>query len=378
MNQPRNPDPRPPARMLVLALVTLGFAGSARAQTPQPSGPGPVSHGPAAPTVAAAPKPGRALVVHVPPIVAARGQPIELEAMLDAPFAEEKLGVRWRSAGETEWHDVAFVRSSAGGWFASLPGTNGPGVEYYISGRDASGAEVLHFASPDAPHLVRVDPTIVDRLETLDRDRLAGHTDQVAIEVFGHNFGNRFDIPDRFVRAELGYTHRVWRVLHQISFGFGSIGGKTPLISEVGGDAVAKSLRYGYGEVRLRPHPAVFVDMRASLGVSHEGFDQGLRGQLTFGRPWRSCLQIGAEELGDLGASGWVRLQWDTAPPFLMGASVMRTDLPGATVDFGGLYLGYDVAYTIANRFTVKALLSYGSRDGAANFGGGLGSAIDF
>jgi len=70
----------------------------------------------------------------------------------------------------------------------------------------------------------------------------------------------------------------------------------------------------------MHPHPSIFVDARASLGVSRAGFDQGLRGQVTFGKPWRSCVQVGAEALGDVGASGWVRLQWDTAPPFLMGA----------------------------------------------------------
>jgi hypothetical protein len=61
-----------------------------------------------------------------------------------------------------------------------------------------------------------------------------------------------------------------------------------------------------------------------------------------------------------------------------MGASIVRTDLPGAVIDAAGLYLGYDIAYPIANRFTVRAQLSYGSRDGASHFGGGLGTALDF
>lgn len=56
----------------------------------------------------------------------------------------------------------------------------------------------------------------------------------------------------------------------------------------------------------------------------------------------------------------------------------MRTDLPGSTIDSAGLYLAYDVAYLIANTLTVKAQISYGSRDGAAHFGGGLGTAVDF
>jgi hypothetical protein len=357
---------------LILALL-LG-SGTAAADDDAPPGPAPVI--PGTPPAASG---ARALVVHVPPITASPNEPIELSAMIDAPFAET-LDVQWRVVGQASWQVAAFERSSAGGWYASIPGArhaSGP-VEYFIRGRDSAGAEIPHFASAAAPHVVRVDPSLIDRLEKLDRDRLHNHRNQVTLDVAGHNFGNRFDLPDRYTRGELGFTHRLWRVLHHISFGFGSIGGKTPLISAEDGIAEAKALRYGYGEVRVRPHPSVFLDARASLGVSHEGFDQGIRGQVTFGKPWRSCVQVGGEFLGDVGGSAWVRLQWDTAPPFLMGASIVRTDLPGSAIDSAGLYLAYDVAYLIANTFTIKAQLSYGSRDGSANFGGGLGTGIEF
>jgi hypothetical protein len=363
--------------------ITFLVLLSASAAADTAPGPVPGPPPPSAPTNTPPPAPTanvRALVVHLPPITAAPGEPIELEAMLDAPFAEA-LDVRWRAIGEAAWHDVTFERSSTGGWFASLPGTRGPGVEYYIRGRDAAGTEVSHFASAAHPHVVRVDPTLYDRLEKVDRERHMGRRDQVSLDVMGHNFGNRFELPDHFVRAELGFTHRLWRWLHHIQFGFGAISGKTPIVSApemAGGDAEARALRYGFGEVRLRAHPSVFIDLRASLGVSHEGFDQGVRGQVTFGKPWRACLQVGGEALGDNGASAWVRLQWDTAPPFLMGASVVRSDLPGAVIDSAGLYLVYDVSYTVAKQFTVKAQVSYGSRDGDANFGGGLGTAVDF
>src|SRR5688572_5669706 len=152
-----------------IAILILA-SGTARADT----APGPVP-GPAPKTTPAVDPPadptGRAhtLVVHLPPITAAPGEPIELEAMLDSPFAET-LDVRWRAVGETKWNDVAFERSSTGGWFATLPGTRAQGVEYYIRGRRPAG-EVTHFASETSPHVVRVDPTLVDRLEKLDHDR---------------------------------------------------------------------------------------------------------------------------------------------------------------------------------------------------------------
>lgn len=338
---------------------------------PAPAGPAPVI--PGTPPVASG---ARALVVHVPPLAADPGQPIELAAMIDAPFAET-LDVAWRAVGETTWREAAFERSSAGGWYASIPGSKVP-VEYFIRGRDAAGVEVAHFASAAAPHVVRVDPSLVDQLETLDRARLEGHRNQVMLDVIGHDFGNRFGLEDRYLRGELGFTHRLWRVLHHISFGFGAISGETPAVSAVDGITERKALRYGYGEIRVRPHRSVFLDGRAVLGVSRDGFEEGIRGQITFGKPWRSCVQVGGEVLGSVGASGWVRLQWDTAPPFLMGATIMRTDLPGSTIDASGLYLAYDVSYLIANTFTVKAQVSYGSRDGASHVGGGLGTGIDF
>jgi hypothetical protein len=316
-----------------------------------------------------------ALVVHVPPIASPAGAPIELSAMIDAPYVE-KLVVHYRRIGEQAWHDVAFDRSSAGGWFASLPPAEPPGVEYYIGGTDGAGAEVDHFASARAPHVVRVQPSLVDRLEAQDRVRLGNLDNEVAVDVIGHDFGNRYALDDRYVRGEIVYTHRVLRTLHEIGFGFGAIQGRTPDAME---DAsVSHGLRYGFGQLRVRIDPSVYLDARVGMGVSQDGFAGQTRGQLTFGKPWRSCLQIGAEYLGDLGPSGWVRLQWDTAPPLLMGASIVRTDLPGAMTSAIGLYVAYDVAYRVTDRFTVRGQLSFGPRDGVAHPGAGLGTAVAF
>lgn len=322
----------------------------------------------------------RALVIHAPPLSAPVGEPVELEAMLDAPFAET-LTARWRPIGDPAWHDVPFERSSAGGWYATLPPVAPPGLEYYIRGVDSTGAVVSHFASEAAPHRVRVDPELFDRLEELDIRRHLGLRDQISVDFMGHNFGNRYDLPDKFFRGEAVFTHRLWRMLHSISFGFGTIWGMTPR-SSLPDDHMQGYLnhgsRYGFGEVRVRVHPSVFLDARASLAVTHDGFDGGVRGQIIFGKPWRSSLFIGGEALGDLGKTAWVRLQWDTAAPFLMGASIVRTNLPGVVISSAGLYIAYDVSYTIAQRYTVKAQLSYGARDGSSHVGGGLAMAVDF
>jgi len=150
------------------------------------------------------------------------------------------------------------------------------------------------------------------------------------------------------------------------------------MTSEPGGEVLDRGLRYGYGEARLRPHRSVFLDVRGTLGASHDGFTGGVRGQVILGKPWRSSVNVGGEFLGDVGGSAWVRLQWDTAPPLLMGASIVRSDLPGALIGSAGLYIAYDLAYRIAERLTLRGQVSYGARDGASHLGGGLGTAVDF
>jgi hypothetical protein len=255
------------------------------------------------------------------------------------------------------------------------------GVEYWIAGR-AEGRLVAHFASADAPHAVPVVPTLIDELAATDRARHAGRTDTIALDLEGQDFGNRFDSPmerrrDQYVRAEAKWTHHFFRAIYAASFGFGAIEGHTPSGPEADAMELEPRARYGFGEVRTRLHPSVFLDLRGVLGVSHEGFITGGGAALTLGRPWATSVTIGAEGFQTLGPSGYVRLQWDTAPPLLMGASVIRTDLPAAELD-DGVMLRYDVAYTVAEQWTVRGAVSAGARDGKAHLGGGLGLAHEF
>lgn len=332
---------------------------------------------PAAEPLATAP---RALVLHVPPLSGAPDHALELVATIDAPFAEE-LSARWRPLGGGPWREASFERAASGTWYALLPAVPPPGLEYYLRGEDATGAEILHFASAEAPHQVRVAPALGDRLHDLDAQRLGQRRNEVAIDFLGHNFGNRYGVPDRFFRGEVAFTHRLWRSLYHLSFGFGTVFGKTPTSSPPPEDFYqyyVRGLRYGFGELRLRPHPSIFLDARLALGVSHFGFARAARGAVTFGKPWRSSVTVGGELAEDIGNSAWVRLQWDTVPPLLMGASVVRTNLPGVEISSAGLYVAYDLSYAISTRLTLRGQLSYGARDGAANLGGGVGTAVSF
>jgi hypothetical protein len=319
-----------------------------------------------------------ARLLHVPPLAAEPDQPVELVAAIDGAWREDGLVARWRRPGEATWTDAPFRRSSAGGWYATIPGDaiGSRGVEYFIAG----GAAV-HFASAEAPHTIAVAPDVVDQLAETDRRRHGGRSEEISIDVTGHQFGNRFEEEngprDQYLRAETRWTHHFFRRLYATSFGFGAIEGVTPERSALDAMELSHRARYGFGEVRLRLHPAAFVDARLALGISHDGFIGGAGATLTLGRPWATSVSGGAEYLSDLGPSAFVRLQWDTAPPFLMGASIIRTDLPGAILD-DGVLVRYDVSLKVADRFTTRAAVSVGARDGAPHLGGGLGMGYEF
>lgn len=363
---------------LTLCSTLLALAAPAAAQVVDPYG----ARGAAVPAPVAAPlpapAPARATVLHVPVAEATPGEPIEIVAAIDGAWAEPTLVARYRSGGR-DWREAAFEQSSAGGWFATIPATaiTPPLAEYYIVGR-GPGGEVPHFASAAAPQPIRIEPSLVDRLQALDEARLGGRTESVSLDVDGHDFGNRYGNTDAFARAELRWTHRVSRTLHSVGFGFGSIWGRTPSQDGLAAEEQVALGRYGSAELRVRAGTSVFLDGKLVLGVSDEGFLRGVGGAITFGKPWRSNLAFAAEMLDDLGPTASVRLQWDTAPPLLMGASIVRTDLPDAQLSANGLYVKYDLAYKVDGWFTVRGAVSYGSRDGAGKLGGGLGMQADF
>jgi hypothetical protein len=354
-------------RAPTIILFVCSWAAVARAQ------PG------AQPPAPARPPGPRASVLHVPPGEAPADEPLRLVAVIDAAVTEPIIVARYRPLGSSAaYHEIPFERSSAGGYFATVPAEDmhRPGVEYYIAGRDESGAELRHFASGESPHAVRVEPPALERLATADEERIGGRLDTVKFDIDGHNFGNRYGRHDYFVRSEMQWMHHFLRRLYAVSFGYGLIEGKTPDVEGPEGHAEKRGARYGFSEVRVRLHPSVFLDGRAELGVNREDLEVGAAGVLTLGRPWRSSVQIGGEALSSMGPTVFVRLQWDTAPPFLMGASIHKTDLPDAVLT-DGLFIRYDINYLIG-AIGLRAAVSYGSRDGASHWGGGGGVAVSF
>ena len=325
--------------------------------------------------------PSRSVVVHIPPSEAVGEQKLRLVAVVDAAWTEASLVVRYRAIGSTaEFSESPFERSSAGGYFATIPARamKRPGVEYYIVGQRPDGTEILHFGSASVPHAITIAPTMSVRWAEKERRRLGGHTSAISVDVNGQNFGNRFGNPDRFARAELEFVHRMLAgPLYSISLGYGAIEGETPDREFADAISEEKGARYGYAGIRLKLSRSIWADGKASLGFDRNGFIVGAGFGVTLGRPWRSNVNFGAEYMGGMGPSLWFRLQWDTVPPFLMGATLYKTDLPGAVLAHGSFII-YDVSYAISPRITARLNVSFGSRDGPGSFGGGLGTSLAF
>lgn len=335
----------------------------------------------AAAAAANAAPPTRATVTHLAPSAALAARDIRLVAVVDHAWTEQTLTVRYRRvAGAADYRAAPFERSSAGGYYAVIPASDvqRPGVEYYIAGRTPSGAEVLHFASAAAPHRVDVQPTLTERWQQSELARLHGYRSSVSVRMQGHNFDNRNPLKDDyFVRGELEWSHRLLGTIYSITLGYGFIDGITPVRDPLEPAELPRGARYGYAGARFRLHDSVSLDTRAYIGVDRDELITGVRAEVTLGKWWQSSVNLGAEYLQQMGPSLWIRLQWDTVPPFLMGAAIVKTDLPGAELSDGS-YIVYDIAYPMTRRLTLRGSISFGSRDGPGNFGGGLGTSLAF
>jgi hypothetical protein len=322
----------------------------------------------------------RALVHHVPPVEAQAGRVLELVAVVEDAWRENTLLARYRRMGDKgAFREVPFERSSAGGYYATIPARDiaRPGIEYVIVGIMREGGEVEHFASAAWPHAVRVEPETSTRWIEAEHRRLKDRLSQLHAEVEGNSFGATYG-RDYYLRGEIDWTHRVVSWLYSFSLGYGFLEGSTP--SELTSAFVTKGvgLRYGFGQVRLRATEVLWLDAGVIIGFSQDDISTGVRGQLVLGKEWRSCVTLGAEHLADLGSSGWLRLQWDTAAPFLMAAEVRATNLPSSTGTTATM-IQYEVKYPLTAKATVGANVTFGARGHRpGSLGGGLMAALNF
>ncbi|MFH0903331.1 MAG: hypothetical protein V2A73_22105, partial [Pseudomonadota bacterium] len=315
----------------------------------------------------------QATVKHVPPAEAEDGKSLRLVAIIDDAWTEEELATFFRPIGSPgAFVKTPFERSSAGAYYATIPAeeVHRPGIEYYIAGTRRDGAEIEHFASIEWPHEVRVEPETSSRWIEVEERRLGGRRERVALRLESQGF-ERGVQPDWYARGEVEWTHRLVTVLYSFSLGYGFLEGKTPAdeLGEVPSEE--RSIRYGYGGIRFRLASFLWLDGRVILGFGRgldenaqprgKGIVTGASGQLTLGKEWRSGVVLGIEHLQEVGSAKWLRLQWDTAPPFLMGATVKVTGQAGSRFDDGFVF-SYDIAYPMpSSGVALTAYLSYGA-----------------
>lgn len=318
----------------------------------------------AAPAVAGEP----ATLHHVPPPEAPEDQDLALVAVIDDAWREPALEVHYRALATGPaggWRVAPFERSSAGGYYATLPAdvVRPPGLEYYVAG---------HFASLERPHRVRVEPEDFLRWTGAERVRLGGKISRVSLTLEAQDFGSyhrprsaelgEATLEDRHVRGEVAWTHRLVSTLYAFSLGYGFLEGTTTSERNPAALELTRQARYGFGGVRLRLAPWIWVDGRAVMGFSHDGFITGAGGALTLGRPWLACVTLGAEAIQDLGPKAWLRLQWDTVAPLIMGATISVTEVPDAGQD-GGNAVAFDVTVPVTDGISVTGVISYAARD---------------
>ena len=139
-----------------------------------------------------------------------------------------------------------------------------------------------------------------------------------------------------------------------------------------------RAVRWGQGGFRMRLARALWLDAHAMLGLGESGFLAGGGGQLILGDDWRTCVVLGGEWLEELSYRGWLTLQWDTVPPFLMSATVATTDQPDARIDTGST-VRYLIELPVGDHFRIGAHTSFGARGNRPGwFGGGLQTQVNF
>ncbi len=333
--------------------------------------------------------PAVALVVrHLPVAEVAAGSDLVLRAEVNPAWRLGSLLAQWRVAGDPAWQKAAFERSPDGGMVAVVPGgrVQRPAIEYYLSARDVDGTETLPFASASQPHPVAVlaDPATLHREAIIEvygrrRSRAAVFGEAVSYGVARTPVG---DYPDWYMRAEADYLYRIFGVIlffriDTIRIGMGTMRAQTapeqawtaPPLS--GTPPASKTgLDYGYAETELSFNPYFGIAGRLVLGGSARGFAAGVGGRMRIGRPRAARVEIEADTVNGIGATGGFRMAWDTVEGLPMSATIQVTNVPSGPA---GIRISYRIDWEMKEWLTVGAQFGYQAR---AALGGGLSAGL--
>ncbi len=340
-----------------------------------------------APLAASAPPLVSASIEHTPLIAAPRRQPLRITASLRDTDRLVAAYVIYETESSGGQRQAIFRRSSLGeGWIAEIPSDHlgGDTLAYAIEGRVADGGAQPLFASRTDPQRVQLQDARADAAEANALERLGGRRSVVASSFEYVSFGRRtagVDLPaaqgivvkspDRYVRAEAGYTYRVLRDVAEFGLRIGVVRGDSPgRDREVG-------LNYGAPHLRVRAAPFLHFEGSIFTGITEVGFAFGVGGSVHVGEPYGTKLVLGLETIEVFGTRGYSRLDVLAPLGLTLSPMVEITDMPHATAT--GVRLLLEASRPVAGGLTIAARGGYQARDEAT--GGptlGIGAAYAF
>lgn len=273
--------------------------------------------------------------------------------------AEVVLYVRAVDAASVRGQAVRRVaRRAEAGYVVSMPAelVRPPAVEYWVTAREASGAERPVFASSERAQRVEVFLDESQRREVDDLARRGGHRSSAFAGAEWVDFGDRPLLPDgeatpdRYYRAEAGYAYHFMSFVDDIRLAVVHVRGAASQVeSSDDGPRVKRfdpGIDFGRASVGIRLATGVRLRGALLLGASQDGFESGAGAEVVLGDPEGNHLRAGAERLSTLGLIAGMHMGFMATDAVPMGAGIEVTDFPVG--DGHGVRLLYDVGYRFA------------------------------
>ncbi len=324
---------------------------------------------------------------HVPVTSAEAGAPLTVEVRSRHPEAMLHLRVLYRVIGRQAYEELELSRLPNGAFVADIPGSDvrSPGIEYYLAA-DAGPLRGLRFASPDAPHRVRVgEPSLDQRRDDLlaaydgRRSRFSAAGTYVSYGPVGTErppeAGRR--AVEQYYTIEADFTYRFLSTLHSLRFGAVRLRGDSITGGEPLETPVPVGYDFGFTEVWLNMGDAWGLAFELQLGANQERFTFGAGGSLRIGGDPGTHFVIWGGGTVLVGAKAGVRLHWDTVPRVPMAASIEMTTWPDDRR--GGLRLMYEAEVPLGDGISLVPEIAYQARSARfGRVGGGLRVAYAF
>jgi len=327
----------------------------------------PIETKPAMQKSAAAASPQQAVLHQAVPF-AELGQSVHLSAFVTLPFSDPV--VKYRRKGELDYLSLDMVEKGNGFFGVTLPTreTRPPGIEYYLTVKDANAVEVLAFSNPAQPQLVRVSKTVRFYLDKEEEQALYGGR-KSKVHLFQEYV--RFSTKEHYYRLDMDYLYRVFSNLYSIRMGMGGLRGKG--VAHRGAAPEFSAFYYGYSEVELRALPYLAFINKILLGIHNEGVGAGYECRIRVGRELGTNLLLGLLAAQRVGTQGLIQLKVPVTDRFTTGGTVSVENFPVSREK--GFRLWLDVSYSLREAYAIGLRIGFAARDihrTGVNVGGGM------